>query len=50
MVQISALPAESEHCDFFEGVVMKRAESSYPVQMRTSTEEFRDWMKHRFLT
>ena len=24
MVQISALPAESEHCDFFEGVVMKR--------------------------
>lgn len=37
-------------CDFFEGVVMKRAESSYPVQMRTSTEEFRGWMKLRFLT
>ena len=37
-------------CDFFEGVVMKRADSSYPVQLRSSTEEFRGWVKHRFLT
>ena len=37
-------------CDFFEGVVMKRADSAYPVQLRRSTEEFRGWMKHRFLT
>jgi len=37
-------------CDFFEGVVMKRAESAYPVQMRSATEEFRGWVKHRFLT
>ena len=37
-------------CDFFEGVVMKRADSAYPVQLRSATEEFRGWMKHRFLT
>jgi hypothetical protein len=37
-------------CDFFEGVVMKRAESVYPVQLRSSTEEFHGWVKHRFLT
>ena len=37
-------------CDFFEGVVMKRADSAYPVQLRNSTEECRGWVKHRFLT
>ena len=37
-------------CDFFEGVVMKRADSPYPVQRRSATEEFRGWAKHRFLT
>ena len=37
-------------CDFFEGVVMKRADSSYPVQLRSPTDEFRGWVKHRFLT
>ena len=37
-------------CDFFEGVVMKRADSIYPVQMRSATEEFCGWVKHRFLT
>ena len=37
-------------CDFFEGVVMKRADSIYPVQLRSATEEFRGWAKHRFLT
>ena len=36
-------------CDFFEGVVMKRADAAYPVQLRSSTEEFRGWSKHRFL-
>jgi hypothetical protein len=36
-------------CDFFEGVVMKRAESPYPVQLRSATEECRGWCKHRFL-
>ena len=37
-------------CDFFEGVVVKRADSIYPVQVRSATEEFRGWCKHRFLT
>jgi hypothetical protein len=37
-------------CDFFEGVVMKRADSTYPVQLRSATEECRAWVKHRFLT
>lgn len=37
-------------CDFFEGVVMKRADSAYPVQMRSASEEYRGWVKHRFLT
>jgi hypothetical protein len=36
-------------CDFFDGVVMKRAESIYPVQRRSATEECRGWCKHRFL-
>ena len=36
-------------CDFFEGVLMKRADSLYPVQLRSTTEEFRGWVKHRFL-
>jgi len=35
-------------CAFFEGVVMKRADSSYPMQLRSATEEFRGWVKHRF--
>jgi hypothetical protein len=37
-------------CDFFEGVVMKRADSAYPVQLRGASDEFRGWVKHRFLT
>ena len=37
-------------CDFFEGVVMKRVESIYPLQLRSATEEFRGWVKHRYLT
>jgi ATP-dependent DNA ligase len=36
-------------CDFFEGVIMKRADSGYPVQLRSATEECRAWVKHRFL-
>jgi ATP-dependent DNA ligase len=37
-------------CDFFEGVVMKREDSIYPVQLRSPGEKTRAWMKHRFLT
>jgi hypothetical protein len=36
-------------CDFFEGVVMKRADSQSPMQRRSAAEEFRGWVKHRFL-
>jgi ATP-dependent DNA ligase len=36
-------------CDFFEGVVMKRADSIDPVQLRSDTEECRGWIKHRFV-
>ena len=36
-------------CEFFEGVVMKRADSIYPVQRRSATEECRGWCKHRFV-
>jgi hypothetical protein len=28
-------------CDFFEGVVMNRVDSAYPVQLRSATEELR---------
>ena len=31
-------------------VVMKKADSRYPVQLRSAAEEFRVWEKHRFLT
>lgn len=37
-------------CDFFECIVMKRADSPYPVQIRSPSEEFRGWCKHRFIT
>lgn len=34
--------------EFYEGVVMKRADSIYPFQLRNSKEETRDWVKHRW--
>lgn len=34
---------------FFEGVVMKKADARYPVQLRSPTEECRAIIKHRFL-
>jgi hypothetical protein len=43
------LPERALGCDLFEVVVMKRADSPYPVQLRSATEEFRGWVKHRFL-
>jgi len=33
---------------FFEGVVMKKADSPYPVQLRNPGEEFRGFVKHRW--
>jgi ATP-dependent DNA ligase len=38
------------HAEFFEGVVMKRADAVYPVQLRSSTEETPCLIKHRFIT
>jgi ATP-dependent DNA ligase len=37
-------------CDFYEGVVMKKADSLYPIQLRSGTEECRAMVKHRFVT
>jgi len=36
-------------CDFFEGVVMKRGNAPYPIQLRSDTEECRAIIKHRFV-
>lgn len=36
-------------CDFFEGVVMKRGNAPYPVQLRSDTEECRAWAKQRYI-
>ena len=35
-------------CPFYEGVVAKRADSPYPVQLRSASLEFAGWMKHRW--
>ena len=32
----------------FEGIVAKRVDSLYPVQLRSPREEFPKWVKHRF--
>jgi hypothetical protein len=37
------------HCEFFEGVVMKKGDAAYPVQLRNATEECRAFIKHRFI-
>ncbi len=36
-------------CDFFEGVVMKRGNAPYPMQLRSDTEDCRVMIKHRFV-
>jgi hypothetical protein len=36
-------------CDFFVGLVMKGAESIYPVQLMSATEECGGWCKHRWV-
>jgi ATP-dependent DNA ligase len=37
------------HCPFYEGVVAKRTDSIYPIQLRSAALEFAGWMKHRWL-
>jgi ATP-dependent DNA ligase len=35
-------------CDFYEGLVAKRADSVYPIQLRNPDSEFPFWIKHRW--
>lgn len=35
-------------CHFYEGVVAKRADSLYPIQLLSPTKEFPFWVKHRW--
>jgi len=35
-------------CEFYEGLVAKRADSLYPMQLRSPDEEFAGWTKHRW--
>jgi len=35
-------------CDFYEGLVAKRGDSPYPIQLRSPDEEFSGWVKHRW--
>ncbi len=35
-------------CDFFEGMVAKKADSIYPIQLQSSDREFPFWVKHRW--
>lgn len=35
-------------CDFYEGIVAKRADSFYPIQLVSPGRDFPFWMKHRW--
>jgi len=39
---------EREGCEFFEGLVAKKVDSKYPIQLRSPNEKFGYWIKHRF--
>ena len=36
------------NCEFYEGLVAKRADSIYPIQLRSPQQEFSFWLKHRW--
>ena len=36
------------NCDFYEGLVAKRGDSLYPIQLRSPDEAFGGWIKHRW--
>lgn len=36
------------HCDFYEGLVAKRADSVYPIQLRSPDAECPFWIKYRW--
>lgn len=35
-------------CPFYEGLVAKEASSKYPIQLRSASEDFPFWVKHRW--
>jgi hypothetical protein len=35
-------------CEFYEGLVAKRADSVYPIQLRSPDTETTGWVKHRW--
>jgi len=35
-------------CQFYEGLVAKKSDSKYPVQLRSPSETFPFWVKHRW--
>lgn len=39
---------EKEGCEFFEGLVAKKLDSKYPIQLRSPNEKYGYWIKHRF--
>ena len=39
---------EKEGCEFFEGLVAKKVDSKYHIQLRSPNEKFGYWIKHRF--
>ena len=39
---------ERERCEFFEGLVAKKVDSKYHIQLRSPNEKFGYWIKHRF--
>lgn len=44
---LQQLNAET-NCEFYEGLVAKRADSIYPIQLRSPQQEFPFWVKHRW--
>ena len=39
---------EKEGCEFFEGLVAKKVDSKYHIQLRSPNEKYGYWIKHRF--
>jgi hypothetical protein len=36
-------------CDFYEGLVAKKKDSIYPIQLNSPDQATPTWMKHRFI-
>jgi hypothetical protein len=46
--ELQSLNAAAGNVPFYEGVVAKRADSTYPIQLDSPDKEFTGWVKHRF--